>query len=145
MALPPGMSVRAINQANITPMMIAGIRRVTERRKLIHSALIVGGSLNARIQLSNPYAAARPGCAKLKLPVSRNINGSPVSTAKSKSIENSAARIGRRRNLGRGISMVEAGMLIKASARMNTHGARIETQSDLGADMVAVSLGRGQN
>ena len=28
---------------------------------------------------------------------------------------------------------------------MNRHGARIEAQSDFGADWVAVSLGRGQN
>src|SRR5262245_43151757 len=145
MALPPGMSVRAINHANITPMMIAGTRRATERRKLIQSALTVVGSLNARSQLSKPYTAARPGCAKLKLPVSRNSNGSPVSTVKSKSMEHSATRIGRRRNLGRGRSMVEAGMLIKSSALMNRHGARIEAHSDFGADWVAVSLGRGQN
>jgi hypothetical protein len=80
-------------------MMIAGIKRATERRKLIQSALTVVGSLNARTQFAKPYTALCPGAAKLKLPTTRNIKGRPVTTAKKAIKETSATRIGRKRIL----------------------------------------------
>ena len=48
------MSVRAISQAKITDRIIAGIKRTTESRKLIHSALKVPLSVKALNQLSKP-------------------------------------------------------------------------------------------
>ena len=54
MVLPPGMSVRAMSHAKMTESIIAGIKRTTERMKLIHSALSVPGSEKALIQLPKP-------------------------------------------------------------------------------------------
>jgi hypothetical protein len=54
MALPQGMSVRAISQAKTTAMAIAGISRTIDKAKLIHKAFSVVASAKARVQLANP-------------------------------------------------------------------------------------------
>src|SRR5258708_19048570 len=59
--LPPGMSVRAISQAMVTDRVSEGIRRTTENRKLIHNALSVCESENARTQFCRPYTGTCPG------------------------------------------------------------------------------------
>src|SRR5262245_55533586 len=108
MNLPPGMSVRAISQANSTDKIIAGMSLTTENKKLIQSALSVPGSVNALTQLSKPYTAALPGGARLKLPDSKYTSGSPIATARNIRNENSATRIGRSRkrlDMGRIISL----------------------------------------
>ena len=48
------MSVRAMSQAKVTDRASEGMRRTTEKAKLIHSALNVCGSAKARTQLPNP-------------------------------------------------------------------------------------------
>src|SRR5688572_3284553 len=95
MALPPGMSVRAISQATITDKVSEGISRTTENRKLIHNELNVCGSEKARTQLSTPQDHGCPGAAVLKLPASMNTIGSAMTRQKNSRTNSSATRTPR--------------------------------------------------
>src|SRR3954464_3130196 len=90
MVFPPGISVRAINQATITDNVSEGMRRTVENRKLNHSALNVGGSEKARPQLSVPRAQGCPGAAVLKLLISMKVIGSAITMQKKSSTASSA-------------------------------------------------------
>ncbi len=95
MALPPGMSVRAISQATITDRVSEGISRTTENRKLIHNELNVCGSEKARTQFSTPQVQGCPGAAVLKLPASMNVIGSAMTRQKNSRTNTSATRTPR--------------------------------------------------
>src|SRR5215467_3390939 len=58
----------------------------------------VPGSEKARTQFPNPYTTPLPGGARLKLPANKNSRGNPMATARKASNENSATRMGRKRN-----------------------------------------------
>src|SRR3954464_5234800 len=106
MVFPPGISVRAINQATITDNVSEGMRRTVENRKLIHSALNVCGSEKARTQLSVPKAQGCPGAAVLKLLTSMKVIGSAITMQKKSSTPISARTNPRSLGSGEGAGAV---------------------------------------
>src|SRR5258708_36425975 len=66
--LPPGISVRAINQAAVADKASEGRRRTTENRKHIHKALKHSGARNAPHHLPPPDHSARPAGAVVSIP-----------------------------------------------------------------------------